>query len=328
LKIDQELLPLKQQFDLLLRDYMIRLDELATEIGVGKYNKEFFEPYMADEANELLTAFGHQDTVLSNLYQKYAHVTLDELYENEDMQAMLSELSDEIGVELNMEELLHKGRDEYFAAFKEKYAAQINDKLNDFTETEDAGDARIPANKKHEAQDVQIAKDARRIYMQIIKKYHPDLEKDAAIREEKTEIIKQVTKAYNEKDFLSLLKLQLTYIDDNEAGSEAIADDMLKRYIKLLKKQQGELERSIQEAYFMYGEEITEFIDKNGKFSPQKFAASRRRLEKNIGDIKLSLKDSKKKPKGWFKEQLTIIKNETMQNMIQNMFESMYDVFE
>jgi hypothetical protein len=45
-KINEELAPLQMEGHMLSRDHVIRLDELSTEIGVGKYNREWFEEYI------------------------------------------------------------------------------------------------------------------------------------------------------------------------------------------------------------------------------------------------------------------------------------------
>lgn len=327
LKIEQEILPLQHKADLLFRDYLIRLDKLAAEIGVGKYNQEYFKPYMANEIDLLLETFGHQDVTLSALYQKYADVTLEEILADSDIKEMVDAISKQFGIEMDMKEFLLKGKDEYFAAFKEKYAGQINDRFNDFTAPEENDEPKKPAKKKSDTQGAQIAKDARNIYMRLIKKYHPDLETDLTLKGEKTEIVKQVTKAYKENDFFTLLKLQIAYLEDNETEAAVIADDMLKQYNRLLKKQLEELDAAIHDTFLTHGMEIAEFIDKNGKFSPQKFAASKRRIDKDINYFTLSLKDSAKRPKGWFKDQLAVIKDSTMRDMMDDIFADIFSDF-
>ncbi|MDN3581282.1 hypothetical protein [Mucilaginibacter flavus] len=325
-KIEQEILPIQQELQTLLREFMIRLDTLATEIGVGKLNKEYLETYMAEELEILLDTFGHQDVVLSNLYQKYAGVSLDDLATDEDALEIAKSISELLGVEVDVKELLKKGQQGFFEEFREKFAGQINNK--DFIDTEDSEiSSNKPAGKKTTSETDQIAKDARSIYMRLVKKFHPDLEPNQVLKDHKTEIIKEVTKAYQENDFLSLLKLQITHLDDDDANVASIADDMVKRYIKLLQKQLDELNASIHETHFTNGNEIADFIDKNGKFSPQKFSARRRNLEKQISAIRSSLTSSAKKPKGWFKEQMSMIKDTVMQNMMNDMFADMFDHF-
>ncbi|WP_439696180.1 hypothetical protein ACFGVS_25935 [Mucilaginibacter sp. AW1-7] len=324
-KIETELAPMDHELQLLLRDFLIRLDELATEFGVGKLNKEYLQSYMTNELQQLLNTFGHQDTVLSALFQKYAEVSMDDLENDEDLIEAAKSMATMLGVEINIKELLEKGQEEFIEAYKEKFIEHINSNPKDFTDAESAVNSPKAANKRAVDETDRIANDARSIYMRLIKKFHPDLETDEEARNHKTEIIKQVTRAYQENDFLTLLKLQITYIDDNETDAASVADDMLKRYVKLLTKQLEELNASIHETHFTSGTAIADFIDKNGKFSPQKFAASRRHIEKQVEILKSTLANSKKRPKGWFKDQLMMTKDVVMQNMMQDMFADMFD---
>lgn len=325
-KIETELAPMDHELQLLLRDFLIRLDELATEFGVGKLNKEYLQSYMTNELQQLLNTFGHQDTVLSALFQKYADVSMDDLANDEDLTEAAKAMGAMLGVEIDVKELLEKGQEEFLEAYKEKFIEHINNNPKDFTDSESTGSSpKSAAGKKAADETDRIAKDARSIYMRLIKKFHPDLETDEEARSHKTEIIKQVTNAYQENDFLALLKLQITYIDDNETDAASVADDMLKRYVKLLGKQLEELNASIHETHFTSGTAIADFIDKNGKFSAQKFAASRRQIEKQVEILKSTLANSKKRPKGWFKDQLMMAKDVVMENMMQDMFADMFD---
>jgi len=325
-KIETELAPMDHELQLLLRDFLIRLDELATEFGVGKLNKEYLQSYMTNELQQLLNIFGHQDTVLSALFQKYAEVSMDDLTNDQDLIEAAKSMGAMLGVEIDVKDLLEKGQEEFLEGYKEKFIEHINNNPKDFTDAESTVNSpKSAANKKTADETDRIAKDARSIYMRLIKKFHPDLEADENARTHKTEIIKQVTLAYQQNDFLTLLKLQITYIDDNETDAASVADDMLKRYVKLLGKQLEELNASIHETHFTSGTAIADFIDKNGKFSPQKFAASRRHIEKQVEILKSTLANSKKRPKGWFKDQLMMTKDIVMQNMMQDMFANMFD---
>jgi hypothetical protein len=335
-KINGELSMLEKDRHLLLRAYLIRLDILAVEIGLGKYNREWFEGYMADELQELLEYFGFQDKEISGLYQKYAKTTIDEMANEKEAIEMAKSMSELFGFEVDFKEILEKGE----MAFFEEYRQQIEEHLKNHTDSakeqfwEETGEDQTNQKKQNtqvppksaQATDeaAVLAKDARNIYMRLIKKFHPDLETDHALKDQKTEIVKQVTKAYQENDFFSLLKLQITYLDENENDAATIADDLLKRYNKILQRQLNELKRQVSEMRFGSGAIIADFIDKNGKFSAQKFAARRRAIEKEANILKTVIADSKKRPKGWFKDQIAMIKEMAQQNMMQDIFADIF----
>jgi succinate dehydrogenase flavin-adding protein (antitoxin of CptAB toxin-antitoxin module) len=328
-KINSELSPMVEASQLFMRDYVIRLDELATEIGLGKYNREWFESYMADELDMLLDFFGHSDEVLAKLYTKYTNLTPENIAEDEDLTKMIKSMSETFGFEMDIKEFLEKGERAYFEAHKDEILEHMRNK-GDFSETPNdeskkGKEKSKPVKPNQEA--AQLAKDARSIYMRLIKKFHPDLETDPLIIEQKNEIIKEVTKAYQENDFFTLLKLQITHIDDNEKEAEQLADGMIKRYNKILQQQLNDLDRWIHEMHFASKGVIADFIDKNGKFSPQKFVARRREIEKEQAFFKSNLAESKKRPKGWFKEQIAMMKDISQQRMMEDIMGSMFEDF-
>jgi hypothetical protein len=324
-KINQEFSPLEKEVNLLSRDYTIRLDELATEIGLGKFNREWFEGYMIDELDALLDIFGHQDEVLSALYQKYSGVSVNDIAADDDLQEMVKSLKDMFGFEINVEEFLQKGQRAYFEEYRHQITGDHKTEDDTLDETgEDVDDKKKSKSLKSTEEDGKLAKDARSVYMRLIKKFHPDLEQDAAVRDQHNEIIKQVTQAYQENDFFALLKLQITYLDDNESEAAKIADDMLKRYNKILQKQLNEINKHLYEVRSASGPIIDDLIDKNGKFSAQKFAARKRAVEKDLSKMKLILADSKKRPKGWFKDQIGFIKQAVQQDLVEDMIASMF----
>lgn len=322
-KMSEVLEPLQKQKNLLICDLLFRLDALATEIGVGKYNREWFEAYMADQLSLSVGYFGHGNEKLAALYKKYNG---DEAVIDEEDEMLARSISEMLGFEVDPKEIYELGEEAFF----EKYKKQIKDSLHEKSagrledEPADNQSAKSDAKKEKKSSDEGLIRDARSIYMRLIKKFHPDHELDPELREQKTEIVKQVTRAYQDENFFELLKLQITYLDDNETEAERIADDMLKRYNKILAKQLKKLTDWVNEAHFAGGD-LVDFIDKNGKFSGPKFAAQRKAAEETISMLKYDLADSKKRPKTWFKEHLSMIKDHVQQSMVQDMLNDMFD---
>lgn len=330
-KIDAELTPLLEEGHQLSKLFVIRLDELATEIGLGKYNREWFESYICDELDSLLDFFGHQDAELSALYQKYTGLTPGDIANDEHVLEVVESFKNMFGCEVDVEELIKKGERGYFEEHRDEFLKQIlegNQNLNisdkDDPETSEAPKAK-PSKADNESAGLQ--KDARNVYMRLVKKFHPDLEKDPEIRKRNDDITKEVTRAYQHNDFFALLKLQIAHLEDNEAEAEAIADDMIRRYNKILQKQLNDLKKWTEEVQFSSGSMIADFIDRNGKFSAQKFASQRRQIELSNSAATKSIAESKKRPKGWFKEQIAGIKQVVQQTMMEDIMLNMFGDF-
>ncbi len=88
----------------------------------------------------------------------------------------------------------------------------------------------------------KISQTSRKIYTQLVKLLHPDHEQDESQKAWKTEAIKEVTEAYNNNDFFSLLNFQMKYFNNVEGSFDFLSDEQLKYYNKILLEQIQELE--------------------------------------------------------------------------------------
>ena len=98
-----------------------------------------------------------------------------------------------------------------------------------------AAQARRQAEKEAEA--AQSLQSLREIYRQLVSALHPDREPDAQLRDSKTALMKRVNIAYDAKDLLALLSLQL---ECTQIGADAMAraaPERLKLYNKALTDQ-------------------------------------------------------------------------------------------
>jgi hypothetical protein len=298
-RIQSELRPLVGKRDELLRSRLLRLDELADEWGIGKYDREWFDGYMADQARELLTRNGYGDEVLKELFEKYAGESL--LSDEKHLAPIARQFKDEFGIDIDLHELVEKGMDN----FMKEHSGEIQRKKSEKREAEQAEDLKNfdpTANPNVNKQRQALLQDARAMYLRLVKKYHPDRETDEAAKVQKTGLIQRVTKAYQEKDFLTLLKLQIEYLDEEEADAFLLAEDMLRRYNKILQKQLNEIRQEIDFLKYSSMDMLEEFFDHTHAFSERKFRDFKKKLRAEITMIQTDLNDSRKQKNGWFKE--------------------------
>lgn len=323
-RIQSEMRPLLSERDELLRSRLLRLDELADELGIGKYNRDWFEGYMADQASELLNKNGYGDEVLKELFEKYAGESL--LPDEEDLAPMAQQFKDEFGIDIDLREMVDKGVDN----FMREHSEDIQKKMFEKREAEEAEDLKnfdpSAAQKKVNKQQQALLQDAKAIYLRLVKKYHPDRETDEAAKVQKTELIQRVTKAYQENDFLTLLKLQIEYLEEEEADASFLAEDMLKRYNKILQKQLNEIKEEIDFLRYSSMGLFEDFFDKNNAFSERKFKSFKKKLREEITMIQADLNDSRKRKKGWFKDWIKEIKAYQQDAMMQNAFLQFFDI--
>ena len=101
------------------------------------------------------------------------------------------------------------------------------------------------AEEKKQAEERSITKAVRTLYMDLVKHLHPDREPDEAEKNRKTELLKQVTTAYEANELLTLLRLQLELNRIDQEHLETLADDQLRYYNTLLKDQVRELDQAL-----------------------------------------------------------------------------------
>lgn len=81
-----------------------------------------------------------------------------------------------------------------------------------------------------------------RIYKQLAKLLHPDLEQDEDQKAYKEMRMQELTTAYEKNDLHTLLRLELEWIQKEEANLEQLTEEKLKIYNELLKEQVAALE--------------------------------------------------------------------------------------
>ena len=101
------------------------------------------------------------------------------------------------------------------------------------------------AEDQKQAEEKNITKSVRALYMDLVKALHPDREPDEAEKLRKTELLKQVTTAYQANELLTLLRLQLELQRIDQSHLENLAEDQLRYYNKLLKEQARELDEAL-----------------------------------------------------------------------------------
>jgi hypothetical protein len=98
-----------------------------------------------------------------------------------------------------------------------------------------AKEARQEAEAKNVSQSIQA------IYRKLATALHPDREPDETERARKTELMQAVNVAYEKRDLLQLLELQLTLEQIDPDHLLSMTEDRIKHYNKILREQAAEL---------------------------------------------------------------------------------------
>ncbi len=86
----------------------------------------------------------------------------------------------------------------------------------------------------------------REIYRKLASALHPDRELDPAERERKTVLMQRVNQAYDKKNLLQLLELQMEIEHIDQTAINSLSEERLAHYNKILKEQLAELEQQVR----------------------------------------------------------------------------------
>jgi hypothetical protein len=170
----------------------------------------------------------------------------------------------------------------------------------------DAGQDQPRLSKGQQAEEQQASQSIREVYRKLASALHPDRETDTRERERKTALMQRVNQAYEKRNLLELLKLQLELEHIDQDAVNNISEDRLKHYNKILKEQLAELE---QEIFHVEGGFTAQFgINLFERISP---ATIMRDLVTEIAGVQHTIRDLKKdviefkdikKVKAWLKK--------------------------
>ncbi|MCW5923129.1 MAG: J domain-containing protein [Saprospiraceae bacterium] len=249
---EKRVTPAEKEAIATLRELVLALDGNPHLPSLTEKQYEKFCSIISQEIERLLqTHFHHDDETLKALYEKYNpdEESWDEAMEieNEEMKDMASHFFNQM-FGTNFE-----GSDfDDPAKMKEKIEAR----QAEFEAEERAREARrnqrkktnsqLAAEAKRKAAEEAVAKTAKQIYVDLIRHFHPDKEPDEQKRLEKTEIMKQITVAYEANDHLKLLELQMTLLNERNNVFADFNESQLKYFNDVLKRQVQELEMELE----------------------------------------------------------------------------------
>lgn len=307
-KYTSELLPLVEGLMDMQVKFLHSLDRASDHKEMKKSERGVIASLIVDLAGQLLSS--RDDTELKAVYNKHSNSDYDSK-EAANIKGMKSMLEDVLGVELG-DDLNMSSPEELF----QRVEAQMREEWAQENADRQAWEERRPKRKKsakqlakeaqQQAEEEQISLSIREVYRKLASALHPDRETDLQERERKTALMQRVNQAYEKRNLLQLLKLQLEleHIDQNAVNN--ISEERLKHYNKILKEQLAELEQEIMhvEGGFMAQFGISPFERVSPGTIMRDLASEIAEVQHTIRDIKkdvLAFEDIKK-VKAWLKK--------------------------
>ncbi len=237
--IAYKFLPLRQELINEQIQQAIFFDDCLTRYKFTKIQKEKLTYLICNLCNELVEQT--DDPALLALYQRYIEDDKDDLRTKEEeieiKAAMRDSFRKEFGVELDENVDINDPEALMHVIFEQQFKQQHENnppKQRKKTAKQEAKEAK----EREEAQTAQQS--IQNIYRQLVKTLHPDRETDIEEKERKTILMQAITVAYEEKNLIKLLELQLQETQTSHQLHQ-LSDDKIKPFIKLLEQQLQQL---------------------------------------------------------------------------------------
>ena len=250
----KKLQPLQDQRDKFNREMVLFLDEQLLRKGWTANQRKTMREIACQLAETLFgSAFGEE---METLFDRHSDVSL-EAFAAEEKAALEFGIEKLFGVDL--------GRD----GGGTRSAAELMreaERLNDEFEEEKAQQAEVRAAKrggkksarqiKTEQQAMDAGKMLKDIYRKLTSVLHPDREPDEAERARKTALMSEANKAYESKNLLKLLQLQLQAGRLSSLAAATLADEKLQLINHTLRQQHDDLRLECHQLEMMVRDEF------------------------------------------------------------------------
>ncbi|MFN0200592.1 MAG: hypothetical protein ACKVTZ_03685 [Bacteroidia bacterium] len=229
------------------RDLVLKLYHSPFKANLTKKQKEKFGQIILSELEDLVAQT--EDPELIAIYNEYNEMTFEEeMEEAEAQQKQMMEMmmKQMFGVKVDLADVNLDDPEEM-----EKLQEEVKEKAEKAHEEREAKRKKTPKQLAQEAKaqemEAQLAKTSKKLYLELVKHFHPDQEQDEVEKERKTAIMQEITVAYKNDDFLKLLELQVALLEEKEDKVSSMNDATLVYYNKILKEQVDELEMQVRQ---------------------------------------------------------------------------------
>ncbi len=298
--------PLKELVCKSKLEMVILLDEISEESRLPNatiFVLEIIIPELLSEVFEHLPP----DDRGKMIFEKWSQANYDDIAK-EARDENMEELSDYLkamGVDFDTSDLDFDDPDAM-----EKFHQRIREAQEQIAEKEAHKRASKKKTKKQLAaeeiiqmQDDLKNKNLRSVYHSLAKILHPDSEIDPDLKLEKEEVMKQVTKAYEEKDIITLLVIETQWLKNTEDRLANIKEDVATIYIQLLKEQAKKLRQQKAELrYHPRFQHVATYLAEKVDRGMLRMSLQKETYEKEIRNTKREIEIIKSSPRNEVKK--------------------------
>ncbi len=243
LKVASDYAPLVQTFRELKAAMVHRLDKALDRGGLTKTDRRTVQNLICDVAEQLIV--DTEDNTLKEIYNKHSETDFD-AEEEAAVNSMKTTMESMFGVDLGDAADLNSPEDLLAQLDKQMEKAQQRRQEEQAGHTQRRKTAKqLAREEKLNAEAAQTSLSIREVYRKLVSALHPDREPDIDERKRKTALMQRVNQAYDKKDLLQLLELQLELEQIDAKAIAGMSEERLRHFNKILEDQWAELEQEI-----------------------------------------------------------------------------------
>lgn len=255
--IGEQFEPAEKALNLKRAELAQLFDVLVRTSKLTKVEKKKLSSFISDITESVIDQIEDaalRDT-LKTLYNDYSGGDYDEeaADEKESMKEMMEMM---LGVEIeddfdfqNPEQMMQQMQ----KAITENLANEEDDIFASHTRAPKKKSAKAIAKEEKLAQEAKnVSLSLREVYRKLASALHPDREPDSVERERKTQLMKRVNVAYEKKDLLALLQLQLEIEQIDTHTLNNLSEERVAHFNQILREQVQELQQEIEGRSFMF----------------------------------------------------------------------------
>ena len=296
----KNILPLMETNAITAMDLALVLDEVATQIKLPKAVITDMEIIIPELINKYFE-YKAPDEKAKALFEKWADVDYDEMVQ-EEKEEQLEELSDfmqSMGIDIDLGDLDFDDPESLGKIHERLHQAKvdIDEKLANRKTSRKKTKKQLEAEEISKIQEELKNKNLRSVYLSLAKILHPDSETDPELKAEKEEIMKQVTKAYEDKDIITMLVIETHWLKNTEERLFNIKEDVAVIYIELLKEQAKKLRQQKSELrYHARFQHVSSYVGDKTDRGILKMSLLKSEIEKEIRNTKKEIDIIKSSP--------------------------------
>jgi hypothetical protein len=255
--IQEEINPLENKMYDAWKSFILGLDRSMYAHNLTPKQQDKYDAIVFEQADSYL-AVAKPDDEIKAIFDEHSEESFDDIQaegieEGKDYIVQMFKMQfgididpddiDDVQNPFNNPKLFEKIQE---AKLKHDADAEINAQKKAETEANrPKTENQIKKEESRKAAESAVSKTTKQIYLDLVKNFHPDTEMDEEKKKWKTEIMQQVTVAYDEDDYIKLLELQMTLLENRENAVEKFDNKQLRHFNDALKQQVQELEMQL-----------------------------------------------------------------------------------